>query len=161
MCALLFNRGVCAIARLAVLRTLHLAVITVLALTFTACAGVEVTMPSSGLGMPQVVRHVPDEMLEALARAKPCCASLSELRYRSFEHEGSITLDIGLPDMDGWALLDLLKHDPRTRHVPINVISVDDAMAASDNPDALKLELRGITRGARAGSNYDPVAQNY
>ena len=21
--------------------------------------------------------------------------------------------------MDGWALLDLLKHDPRTRHVPI------------------------------------------
>ena len=95
MCALLFNRGVCAIARLAVLRTLHLAVITVLALTFTACAGVEVTMPSSGLGMPQVVRHVPDEMLEALARAKPCCASLSELPYRSFEHEGSITLDIG------------------------------------------------------------------
>jgi CheY-like chemotaxis protein len=28
--------------------------------------------------------------------------------------------------MDGWALLDLLKHDPRTRHVPIHVISVDD-----------------------------------
>jgi len=28
--------------------------------------------------------------------------------------------------MDGWALLDLLKHDPRTRHVPIHVISIDD-----------------------------------
>jgi CheY-like chemotaxis protein len=38
----------------------------------------------------------------------------------------AITLDIGLPDMDGWALLDLLKHDPRTRHVPIHVVSVDD-----------------------------------
>ena len=39
----------------------------------------------------------------------------------------AITLDIGLPDMDGWALLDLLKNDPRTRHVPIHVISVDDS----------------------------------
>jgi CheY-like chemotaxis protein len=29
--------------------------------------------------------------------------------------------------MDGWALLDLLKNDPRTRHVPIHVISVDDS----------------------------------
>ncbi len=38
----------------------------------------------------------------------------------------AITLDIGLPDMDGWALLDLLKHDPRTRHVPIHVVSIDD-----------------------------------
>jgi len=38
----------------------------------------------------------------------------------------AITLDIKLPDMDGWALLDLFKHDPRTRHVPIHVISVDD-----------------------------------
>ncbi|HEY8567147.1 MAG TPA: HAMP domain-containing protein [Beijerinckiaceae bacterium] len=38
----------------------------------------------------------------------------------------AITLDIGLPDMDGWALLDLLKHDPRTRHVPIHVISIDE-----------------------------------
>ena len=28
--------------------------------------------------------------------------------------------------MDGWALLDLLKHDQRTRHVPIHVISVTD-----------------------------------
>jgi CheY-like chemotaxis protein len=38
----------------------------------------------------------------------------------------AITLDIGLPDMDGWALLDLLKNDARTRHIPIHVISVND-----------------------------------
>jgi signal transduction histidine kinase/DNA-binding response OmpR family regulator len=35
----------------------------------------------------------------------------------------AITLDLGLADIDGFVLLDLLKHDPDTSHVPIHVIS--------------------------------------
>jgi signal transduction histidine kinase/DNA-binding NarL/FixJ family response regulator len=38
----------------------------------------------------------------------------------------AITLDLGLADIDGFVLLDLLKHDPQTSHVPIHVISGAD-----------------------------------
>ena len=37
----------------------------------------------------------------------------------------AITLDLSLPDMDGLALLDLLKRDPATRHIPVHILSPD------------------------------------
>jgi len=37
-----------------------------------------------------------------------------------------ILLDVMLPGMDGWTVIDRLKHDPATRHIPVHFISATD-----------------------------------
>ena len=38
----------------------------------------------------------------------------------------AVVLDVGLPDHSGLSVLDRLKHDARTRHIPVHVVSAGD-----------------------------------
>jgi CheY-like chemotaxis protein len=54
------------------------------------------------------------------------------------EHQPAlISLDIFLPDMPGWRILDRLKADLSTRHIPICVVSTDDSRDRALNAGAI------------------------
>ncbi|HWE03698.1 MAG TPA: HAMP domain-containing protein [Tepidisphaeraceae bacterium] len=38
----------------------------------------------------------------------------------------AITLDINLPDIDGWRILHRMKDDPETRHIPVQIITTEE-----------------------------------
>ncbi|MGN6106546.1 MAG: response regulator, partial [Kofleriaceae bacterium] len=57
----------------------------------------------------------------------------------------AVTLDLRLPDIDGWVLLDRLKHDPITRHIPVHVISGLDEERRSLQCGALGFQHKPVT----------------
>ena len=63
----------------------------------------------------------------------------------------AITLDLGLSDIDGFVLLDLLKHDPQTRHVPIHVISGADKVDKAIDLGAFGVTEKPADREALVG----------
>ena len=51
---------------------------------------------------------------------------------------GGIVLDIKLPNMDGWAVLNALKADVDTRHIPVHIVSAEDP-----SPEGLRIGAIG------------------
>jgi CheY-like chemotaxis protein len=41
-------------------------------------------------------------------------------------HPTAVLLDIFLPDMLGWSLLSQMKQDPATRHIPVQIVTLDE-----------------------------------
>jgi CheY-like chemotaxis protein/CHASE3 domain sensor protein len=70
----------------------------------------------------------------------------SGLQLARAHHPTGILLDISLPVMDGWSVLDQLKADDATRAIPVHFISVDDG------------GTRGLERGA-VGFLIKPVSR--
>ncbi|HJP56101.1 MAG TPA: response regulator, partial [Gemmatimonadales bacterium] len=62
----------------------------------------------------------------------------------------AITLDLRLPDADGWTILDRLKHDPHTRHIPVQIISVDEDWQRGMKLGAIDFLTKPATKDALA-----------
>ncbi|MBS0659557.1 MAG: response regulator [Verrucomicrobia bacterium] len=58
----------------------------------------------------------------------------------------AVLLDVGLPDHSGLSVLDRLKHDRRTRHIPIHVISASDYTATALSLGAIGYLLKPVKR---------------
>ena len=58
----------------------------------------------------------------------------------------AIVLDVRLPDHTGLAVLDRLKHDPETRHIPVQVISGYDYTQAALQMGAANFMLKPVAR---------------
>ncbi|HSR98369.1 MAG TPA: response regulator [Kofleriaceae bacterium] len=58
----------------------------------------------------------------------------------------AIVLDVGLPDRSGLAVLDSLKRDPRTRHVPVHVMSGADHTRAALEMGAAGYAVKPVER---------------
>jgi CheY-like chemotaxis protein len=73
----------------------------------------------------------------------------------------AITLDIDMPGMDGWEVLDRLKHHPDTRHIPVHIISGIDKRQQGLKAGAMAYMAKPVTKEdlddafARIGSFID------
>jgi CheY-like chemotaxis protein len=58
----------------------------------------------------------------------------------------AIVLDVGLPDQSGLSVLDRLKRDVRTRHIPIHIVSADDYTETALSLGAIGYMLKPVQR---------------
>jgi CheY-like chemotaxis protein/CHASE3 domain sensor protein len=58
----------------------------------------------------------------------------------------AILLDMNLPDHSGLGVLDQLKHNPQTRHIPVHILSVADYTKEALERGALGYDLKPVKR---------------
>jgi CheY-like chemotaxis protein len=82
------------------------------------------------LGFQCIVTHSASEGLAAAAQFQP----------------SAILLDINLPDLSGLGVLDQLKRNPRTRHIPVHIASVADYRREALELGAVGYALKPVKR---------------
>ncbi len=64
----------------------------------------------------------------------------------------AVILDVGLPDHSGLSVLDRLKHDTRTRHIPVHVVSAEDYSHTAYSLGAVGYMLKPVKREQLVGA---------
>jgi CheY-like chemotaxis protein len=82
-----------------------------------------------------------DSGFKGIVAAKGAHALMLAKQYRP----AAISLDIFLPDMLGWTVLNQLKLDPATRHIPVQIVTLDEE------------RQHGLARGAFAYLVKEPT----
>ncbi len=87
---------------------------------------------------PSFARILVEEARQKGFKAVAAVGGDSALRMVNEIKPSAVTLDIRLPDMDGWKVLARFKNDPSIRHVPVQIISANED------------RVRGLQEGAVA-----------
>ncbi len=90
-------------------------------------------------------------LLVELAREKgfKCVVALTAEKAGQFVRLYSpiaVILDLRLPDGNGWAILDRLKHDPATAHIPVHIMSVEEQAERGLRLGALGYLTKPVTK---------------
>jgi signal transduction histidine kinase/DNA-binding response OmpR family regulator len=68
------------------------------------------------------------------------------LRLARTLHPAAITLDVMMPGMDGWAVLEALKADPETRDIPVVMVTMTDDRALGTALGATEFLTKPVQR---------------
>jgi CheY-like chemotaxis protein/putative methionine-R-sulfoxide reductase with GAF domain len=120
--------------------------------------------------LPAIERRHPDRLILAVEDDPQFAAVLCELvREMDFDcvtvasaaealrlarelGPNGILLDVGLPDQSGLAVLERLKRDPQTRHIPVHMISLHDRAQTALELGAVGYLLKPGSREELAGA---------
>ncbi|MCP4696931.1 MAG: GAF domain-containing protein, partial [Gammaproteobacteria bacterium] len=69
------------------------------------------------------------------------------LQMAEYYRPSAIILDIGLPQMDGWSVMEKLKDNSDTRHIPVHFVSGIDHHADARKMGAIGYSLKPVSMG--------------
>jgi PAS domain S-box-containing protein len=70
----------------------------------------------------------------------------------------AIILDLHLPQMNGWQVLEALKQNPATRHIPVHIMSVDDESLEAYKRGAIGYLTKPVSRRDLVAS-FEKISQ--